>query len=112
MVQTARSTGSLPTMKSGLRPRLHRHDFGMDDAPIGACILYAISCGLSDHDLADRYEILQRTGGQSSDPLPVGRGRREAPGEGPPEDIDEADFDADADTEVEEGTGSKVRLRP
>ena len=44
---------------------LHRHDFGMDDAPIGACILYAISCGLSDHDLADRFEILQRTGGQS-----------------------------------------------
>ena len=43
---------------------LHRHDFGMDDAPIGACILYAISCGLSDHDLADRHEILQRTGGQ------------------------------------------------
>ena len=37
----------------------------MDDAPIGACILYAISCGLSDHDLADRFEILQRTGGQS-----------------------------------------------
>jgi adenine-specific DNA methylase len=23
---------------------LHRHDFGMDDAPVGACILYAISC--------------------------------------------------------------------
>ena len=43
---------------------LHRHDFGMDDAPIGACILYAISCGLSDHDLADRYEMLQRSGGQ------------------------------------------------
>jgi putative DNA methylase len=40
---------------------LHRHDFAMDDAPIGACILYAISCGLSDHDLADRYEILRRT---------------------------------------------------
>ena len=44
---------------------LHRHDFGMDDAPIGACILYAISCGLSDHDLADRHEILQKTGGQA-----------------------------------------------
>ena len=46
---------------------LHRHDFGMDDAPIGACILYAISCGLSDRELTDRYEILARTGGSDSD---------------------------------------------
>ncbi len=73
---------------------LHRHDFGMDDAPIGACILYAISCGLSDHDLADRYEILQRTGGQFE----------------PDDDEDEAA--ADSVEEAEEGTGSKVRLRP
>jgi putative DNA methylase len=72
---------------------LHRHDFGTDDAPIGACILYAISCGLSDHDLADRHEILQRTGGQAE----------------PDEDEEPS---ADADTEVEEGTGSNVRLRP
>jgi len=72
---------------------LHRHDFGMDDAPIGACILYAISCGLSDHDLADRHEILQKTGGQAE----------------PDEDEEPT---AEADTEVEEGTGSKVRLRP
>jgi hypothetical protein len=73
---------------------LHRHDFGMDDAPIGACILYAISCGLSDHDLADRYEILQRTGGQSA-----------------PED-DEEETANEGVEEAEEGTGSKVRLRP
>ncbi len=90
---------------------LHRHDFGMEDAPIGACILYAISCGLSDHELADRYEILQRTGSRSSEPLPVGRGRSEGPGEGPPEELeDEADFDESDDGE--EGSGSKVRLRP
>lgn len=72
---------------------LHRHDFGTDDAPIGACILYAISCGLSDHDLAERYEILQRTGGQSE----------------PDEDEEPS---ADVNPEIEEGTGSKVRLRP
>jgi putative DNA methylase len=72
---------------------LHRNDFKLEDAPIGACILYAISCGLSDHDLADRYEILQRTGGQSE-----------------PEEDEEPS--AEADAEVEEGTGSKVRLRP
>src|SRR5579863_427537 len=75
---------------------LHRHDFGMDDAPIGACILYAISCGLSDHDLADRHEILQKTGGQT---------------EPEDEEAGEPAFE-DANGEVEEGTGSKVRLRP
>ena len=42
---------------------LHRHDFGMDDAPAGACILYAVSCNLSDTELANRHEILLRTGG-------------------------------------------------
>lgn len=30
-----------------------------------SCIVYATSCSLSDHDLADRYAVLQRTGGQS-----------------------------------------------
>jgi adenine-specific DNA methylase len=75
---------------------LHRHDFGMDEAPIGACILYAISCGLSDHDLADRHEILQKTGGQAES-------EDEEVGEPAPED---------ANDEAEEGTGSKVRLRP
>ena len=75
---------------------LHRHDFGMDDAPIGACILYAISCGLSDHDLADRHEILQKTGGQAE---PEDEEAGESAGE-------------EANPEVEEGTGSKVRLRP
>jgi putative DNA methylase len=88
-----------PTAVSGLDDAtthylLHRQDFGMDDAPIGACILYAISCGLSDHDLADRYEILQRTGGQSE-----------------PDEDEDAEPTADARDEGEEGTGSKVRLR-
>ena len=39
---------------------LHRKDFGLGDAPIGACILYALPCNLSDADLADRYDILAR----------------------------------------------------
>lgn len=37
---------------------LHRHDFGMEQAPVGACILYAQSCSLRDRDLADRYDLL------------------------------------------------------
>jgi adenine-specific DNA methylase len=75
---------------------LHRHDFGMEDAPAGACILYAVSCNLSDSDLASRYEILLRTGGLSTD------------------DEDEAngDDEEDADADPEEGTGSTVKLRP
>jgi hypothetical protein len=37
---------------------LHRHDFGLEEAPVGACILYAQSCNLSDRDLIDRFDIL------------------------------------------------------
>lgn len=75
---------------------LHRNDFSLHDAPIGACILYAVSCGLSDSALADDYEILLRTGGIE------------------PEDEEEEPQTAWADdeTEDEEGTGSKVKLRP
>ena len=46
---------------------LHRGDFGMDEAPAGACILYALSCNLSDRDLSDRFEILSRPGRAPSD---------------------------------------------
>ena len=41
---------------------LHRSDFGLDPAPSGACILYAISCNLSDADLAGRHDVLARGG--------------------------------------------------
>ena len=41
---------------------LHRHDFGMSAAPVGACILYALSCNLSDRELSDRFDILARPG--------------------------------------------------
>ena len=48
---------------------------------------------LSDHDLGDRHEILQRTAGQAE------LGEDEEPS-------------ADTDTELDEGTGGKVRLCP
>ena len=41
---------------------LHRNDFGMAAAPAGACILYALSCNLSDADLAGRFDLLVRGG--------------------------------------------------
>ena len=77
-------TGGDETSASGLDDVttyyiLHRHDFGVSDAPVGPCILYAISCNLSDRDLADRFDILLRTGGLSSadddDEVDEGRNR-------------------------------------
>ena len=41
---------------------LHRHDFGMKEAPVGGCILYALSCNLADAALANQYDILTRSG--------------------------------------------------
>ena len=37
---------------------LHRNDFGLDDAPVGACILYATACGLSDTELEKTWDLL------------------------------------------------------
>jgi hypothetical protein len=75
---------------------LHRYDFKMNDAPAGACILYALSCNLSEGDLADRYDLLLRTGGLE-----------------PTEDGDAAeDGEADAEEEAEEGSGSTFKLKP
>lgn len=77
---------------------LHRHDFGMADAPVGACILYAVSCNLSDGALADQYDILARTGGSSSAADEDGYGE------------DEEDAGETADV-PEEGSGSQVKLK-
>ncbi|MCV0387877.1 MAG: hypothetical protein K5821_16030 [Nitrobacter sp.] len=75
---------------------LHRDSFGMAEAPIGACILYAISCGLKDSDLTDAFDILVRSGGKSD----------------ATDNEDEEDVDGEeGDESGIEGTGSKVRLR-
>ena len=66
---------------------LHRNDFGLGSAPAGACILYALSCNLSDADLAGRLDLLAR-------------GRRAAP---------EGD---DADEEETATSGGEARLKP
>ncbi len=71
---------------------LHRHDFGLNDAPAGPCILYAVSCGLSDKDLADRYDLLARRGGKEQ------------------EEPDETDND-EGEVEEDEGSGSSFRLK-
>ena len=41
---------------------LHRSDYGHEEAPAGACILYSISCGLSDDALDDQYDLVDISG--------------------------------------------------
>ena len=45
---------------------LHRKDFGLAPAPAGACILYALSCNVSDADLAGRLDLLAGGGRSTS----------------------------------------------
>jgi putative DNA methylase len=75
---------------------LHRHDFGLGEAPIGPCILYAVSCGLSDSALVGPLEVLARKG----------KGRDVMV-----DDDGEADVTA-GDGEDGTGGGSTVRLKP
>ena len=75
---------------------LHRHDFGLDEAPAGACILYAISCGISDKELADTWDIINFTKGKLPEDM---------------EDDEEANADAEADPDTEKESGSKVKLK-
>ena len=77
---------------------LHRYNFGMESAPIGPCILYAVSCNLSDTLLLGKYDLLVRTGGQSKDV---------------DEDIVEEGEEVIVDEGVEEleGTSSTVKLK-
>ena len=77
---------------------LHRHDFGMDDAPVGACILYATACGLSDSDLDKTWDILSRS--SSGSVVEV-----EHEGE------DSEDTDGDAEPAEGTGGGGKVKLK-
>ena len=71
---------------------LHRHDFGMEEAPVGGCILYALSCNLSDSALVNQHDLLAQAGkGGASD---------EPEEDDPPEDAEET------------SGGAKVKLKP
>ena len=76
---------------------LHRHDFGMDEAPAGACILYATACGLSDRDIETTWDLLVRA---------TNTGRHEFDDES-----DESDGEGDTDLEAEPETGGKMKLK-
>jgi len=73
---------------------LHRHDFGMDEAPIGACILYALSCNLSDSALVNQYDLLVQSGKSSTR-----------------EEDEEEETIEDTDEDSGGGSGAKVKLK-
>lgn len=81
---------------------LHRHDFGMDEAPAGACILYAISCGISDRELASTWDLIAFTKGKSAED----EEDAEMGGRGDSEMADE-----EAEPDAGEDSGSKVKLK-
>ena len=76
---------------------LHRNDFGLEDAPVGACILYATACGLADTELEKMWDILAKSGSGVS-PLEENQSGEDA--------ASTLDDDEDAGT-----TGSTVKLR-
>ncbi|MFH1016536.1 MAG: hypothetical protein V1771_06010 [Chloroflexota bacterium] len=77
---------------------LHRQSFGLEDAPVGACILYATSCKLADRDLTDKHDLL-------------------AHGKGKAAEADEAEEEIEAEGAEEAGedneptSGSTLRLK-
>ena len=71
---------------------LHRHDFGTEEAPIGGCILYALSCNLSDTALVKQHDILAQSGKS-----------------GTGDELEESETIEDAD---QSGSGAKVKLKP
>lgn len=73
---------------------LHRNDFALRDAPAGPCILYAVSCSLSERELADQYELLARSGGASE-----------------PDEGEADEDDADGDDSGSSGGGGKFKLK-
>lgn len=75
---------------------LHRNDFGLKEAPAGPCILYAVSCGLSERELADQYELLARSGGAA-----------EVEDEEPSDDVEEGD----GDQATSSGGAGKYKLK-
>jgi putative DNA methylase len=72
---------------------LHRNDFRMDPAPAGACILYALSCGVSDHDLSQVWGLTMTAAEKKAT-----------------EESESAEEDGGEESEPS-GKGSEVRLR-
>jgi hypothetical protein len=70
----------------------------MDEAPVGACILYATACGLSDTELDKTWDILAHGGSNAASSADSNID-------------DQDDSDAGSTPAEETGGGSKVKLR-
>lgn len=73
---------------------LHRHDFGLKEAPAGPCILYAVSCSLSERELVDQYEVLAKSGSSSE-----------------PEEDESGEAEDDGEDSGSSGGGGKFKLK-
>ncbi|GHU11236.1 hypothetical protein FACS1894185_4130 [Betaproteobacteria bacterium] len=73
---------------------LHRHDFGLKEALAGPCILYAVSCGLSERELADQYDLLTKSSSSSE-----------------PDEIETGDDDDESEDTGSSGGGGKFKLK-
>ncbi len=82
---------------------LHRHDFGMDEAPVGACILYTLSCNLSDTALMNQHDLMARTGRRGAND--------EAENEGAESDDSVNDADETVSGADDTRGGAKVKLK-
>ena len=71
---------------------LHRNDFGMEAAPVGGCILYALSCNISDSALVNQHDLLAQPGKT--------RAAADEDGAGETDDADDSG-----------GSGSKLKLK-
>ncbi len=94
---------------------LHRNDFGLGDAPAGACILYAISCNLSDRELTDRHDVLARGGRPSrdeGDDADLGDDAGTADPPEPPDGTGSEPPDGTGSDAGPGGAGSRVALKP
>ena len=83
---------------------LHRHDFGMDEAPVGACILYATACSLSDGELDKTWDVLIHVGSDAARAAEAEEALDDSgDGDGEPSEDDAGNDDS--------GGGSKVKLK-
>jgi adenine-specific DNA methylase len=64
---------------------LHRNDFGFEKAPAGACILYAVSCGLSDAELERTWNLVKVKGSVVPEPEEAEEEATDENGEAPEE---------------------------
>lgn len=75
---------------------LHRNDFGIEEAPAGACILYATACGMSDRELDATWNLISHK---------VSKVTAKDDGQ------EISDSKSDVDTDDEAYSDSKIKLR-